>query len=296
MYMQNISRLFLFFLRLLHVDVLVPDWMYLKLLYRRYFNKELNLNNPITFNEKLQWLKLYDRRLEYTIMVDKFAVKKYVSNIIGEEFIIPTLGVWDKPEMIEWNLLPNEFVLKCTHDSGSSIICRDKAKFDIDAAIKKLETCLKKNYYIAGREWPYKNVPRRIIAEKYMKGTCEDGDLCDYKFFCFNGLVKALFVGTERNSGNVKFDYFDAEFNRLDLVQEHPMSGRELAKPKNFDRMKQLASRLSKGIPQVRVDFYNIDGSIYFGEMTFFHHGGIIPFHPEKWDYIFGSWIELPKH
>lgn len=294
MFKQIFCKVALGVLGRIHLNQFIPDKLYLQMLYRREFNKKLDLKNPKTFNEKLQWMKLYDRRPEYTTMVDKFAVKDYVASIIGEEYIIPTLGLWDKPEDIDWESLPDQFVLKCTHDSGELVICRDKSKLDKVAAIKKLRKSLIRNYYKAGREWPYKNVPRRVLAEKYMEDATV-GDLPDYKFFCFDGEVKALFIGTERGTGDVKFDYYDADFNHLDLVQEHPMSGRNLPKPKHFDEMKQLASRLSKGFPQIRVDFYNVNGAIYFGEMTFFHHGGIIPFHPEKWDYIFGSWIDLPE-
>jgi hypothetical protein len=264
------------------------------MLYRQVFDKKLDLKNPKGYNEKLFWMKLYDHRPEYTTMVDKYAVKKYVADIIGEEYIIPTIGVWNKPEDIEWEKLPNQFVLKCTHDSGGLVICRDKEKLDIQSAMNKLRKSLKNNYYKAGREWPYKNVTRRIIAEKYMEDKSL-GELPDYKFFCFDGVVKALFIGTERGTGDVKFDYYDADFNHLDIVQLHPMSGKDLPKPQHFDKMKELASKLSKGLPQVRVDFYNINGDIYFGELTFFHHGGVIPFHPESWDYTFGSWIKLPN-
>jgi hypothetical protein len=271
----------------------VPDKWYVKLQYHCFFEKPLNLESPKTFNEKLLWMKLYDHRPEYTTMVDKYAVKQYVADIIGKEYIIPTLGVWDKPEDIEWEKMPKQFVVKCTHDSGGLVICRDKSKLDKDAAIKKLRASLNRNYYKSSREWPYKNVPHRIIAEKYMEDSSV-GELPDYKFFCFDGEVKALFIGTERGSGDVKFDYYDADFNHLDLIQMHPMSGKDLPKPDNFEKMKELASKLSKGIPHVRVDFYNINGAIYFGEMTFYHHGGVVPFHPESWDYTFGSWIKLP--
>lgn len=291
---QQLCRAFLWGASVLHLDGMIPDKWYLQMLYRRVFDKKLDLENPKGYNEKLFWMKLYDRRPEYTTMVDKYAVKKYVADIIGEEYIIQTLGVWDRTEDIEWDKLPNQFVLKCTHDSGGLVICRDKSKLNKDDAIKKLQKSLKSDYYKAGREWPYKNVPRRIIAEKYMEDKSV-GELPDYKFFCFDGVVKALFIGTERGTGDVKFDYFDADFNHLDLVQIHPMSGKDLPKPQHFEKMKELASELSKGLPQVRVDFYNINGKIYFGELTFFHHGGVIPFHPESWDYTFGSWIQLPE-
>lgn len=275
-------------------NFLYSDEMYLRMLFRLKMGYKLNLENPTTFSEKLQWLKLYNRRPEYTTMVDKYAVKEYVSNIIGSKYIIPTLGVWDRPEDIDWDSLPNQYVLKTTHGGGNTgvVICKDKSTFDKEKAIEKLNRSLKQDIYKTLREWPYKNVPRRIIAEQFIEA--ENNDLPDYKFFCFDGEVKALFIGTERGTGNVKFDYFDADFNHLNLIQQHPLSGRQLEKPAGFEEMKRVASQLSKGIPQVRIDLYNVNGKIYFGEITFFHHGGVVPFHPESWDYTFGSWIKLP--
>lgn len=274
----------------------LPDKLYIQFMFRFKMGYWPDLKNPQTFSEKLQWLKLYNRRPEYTTMVDKYAVKEYVANIIGEEYIIPTLGVWDKPEDIEWDKLPNQFVLKTTHGGGSNgvVICKDKTAFDKEKAVIKLNRSMKQDIYSCLKEWPYKNVPRRIIAEKYISPALQHGDLPDYKFFCFNGEVKALFIGTERQTGDVKFDYFDADFNHLDLIQQHPMSGRTFTKPVNFDKMIKLAAKLSEGIPQIRIDLYDVSGKIYFGEMTFYHHGGIVPFHPQKWDYEFGSWIKLP--
>lgn len=230
-------------------------------------------------------------------MVDKYAVKDYVASIIGEEYIIPTLGVWDKPEDIEWDKLPNQFVLKTTHGGGSTgvVICKDKETFDKEKAVSKLRLSMKQNIYKTLREWPYKNVIKRIIAEKYIEPSPDLNDLPDYKFFCFDGVVKALFVGTERSTGDVKFDYFDASFNHLDLIQQHPMSGKDIKKPHHYDKMLSIASKLSKGIPQVRIDLYEVNDRVYFGEYTFTHHGGIVPFHPAKWDEVFGSWITLPE-
>ena len=278
-----------------HYGSWIPDKLYIQWMYRLKMGKKLNLKNPTTFSEKLQWLKLYNRRPEYTTMVDKYAVKEYVANIIGNKYIIPTLGVWDRPEDIDWDSLPNQFVLKTTHGGGNTgvVICKGKSSFDKQKAIEKLNRSLKQDIYKTLREWPYKNVPKRIIAEQFIEA--ENNDLPDYKFFCFDGEVKALFIGTERGTGNVKFDYFDADFNHLDLIQQHPMSGRQLEKPVGFEKMKKVASQLSKGIPQVRIDLYNVNGEIYFGEMTFTHHGGVVPFHPESWDYTFGSWIKLPS-
>ena len=274
----------------------MPDVIFTKMIFRAMLGYKLDLKNPRTFNEKLQWLKLYDRKPEYTIMVDKYAVKKYVAGKIGAEYIIPTLGVWDKAEDIDFNQLPNQFVLKTAHGGGGGgvVICKDKTKLDRSEVVKKLKKSLSQDIYKSLREWPYKNVPKRIIAEKYMEDISTK-ELRDYKFFCFDGVVKALFVAMERSTGDVKFDYFDSDFNHLDIVQVHPMSGRKIEKPKTFDEMKKLAAKLSEGSPHVRVDFYEINGKVYFGELTFTHHGGITPFHPQKWDRIFGDWLELPK-
>lgn len=274
----------------------LPDKLYIELMFRLKMGYKLDLKNPKTYSEKLQWLKLYNRKPEYTMMVDKYAVKEYVAQIIGDKYVIPTLGVWDTPENIEWDKLPNQFVLKTTHGGGNTgvVICKDKSKLDKHKAIMRLKQSMKQDLYRALREWPYKDVPKRVIAEKYIEPDIIVNDLPDYKFFCFDGEVKALFIGTERQSGNVKFDYFDADFNHLDLIQVHPMSGKTFEKPANFDEMKQIAAKLSTGIPQVRIDLYDVNGKIYFGEMTFTHHGGLVPFHPKEWDYTFGSWINLP--
>lgn len=274
------------------------NWMsddtYLSMLYRIKLGKSLNLDAPQTYNEKIQWLKLYDRRPEYTMMVDKYAVKDYVEGIIGKEHIIPTLGVWDKFDEIDFEKLPNQFVLKCTHDSGGLVIVKDKSKLDIAAARVKINHCLNHNYFWGLREWPYKDMKPRIIAEKYMED--ESGELRDYKFFCFSGVPKAMFIATDRSNPNdeTKFDFFDMDFNHLPFTNGHPNAKREIKKPEGFEEMKQIAAKLSKEIPHVRVDLYNINGSIYFGELTFSHWSGMVPFVPEEWDYTFGSWIKLP--
>ena len=280
---------------LLRIGPFLPDKLYLSCMVRVYCGYWPNWNNPQTYHEKLNWLKLYNRKPEYTTMVDKYAVKDFVAKQIGQDYVIPTIGVWDRPEDIEWEKLPDKFVLKTTHGGGNSgvVICRDKRSFKKEDAILKLNRSLEQDIYRSLREWPYKDVPRRILAEKYIEG--DNHDLPDYKFFCFNGEVKALFIGTERSSGDVKFDYYDDQFNHLNLVQKHPMSGKKQQKPKNFEEMKRVACVLSQGIPHVRVDLYNVNGKIYFGELTFFHHGGVTPFHPQSWDFTFGSWIHLPK-
>lgn len=250
---------------------------------------KLNLGNPQSYNEKLQWMKLYDRNPLYTTMVDKYAVKEYVANIIGQEYIIPTLGVWTSFDEIDFDSLPNQFVLKCTHDSGGLVICKDKSKLNLSKAKLKIEASLQTDYYMSGREWPYKNVPRKIIAEQYMEDT-KTGELRDYKFFCFNGKVKWLFIATDRqNREEPYFDFFDMDFNHLPMQHGHPNAPIIPEKPESFELMQRLAAKLSQGLPQVRVDFYEVDGKVYFGELTFFHHGGWTPFTPEKWDYIFGK-------
>lgn len=276
------------------------DKAYLKIQYRCLCGKPLDLNNPRSFNEKLQWLKVYDHNPEYSKMVDKYEAKKYVASIIGEEYIIPTLGVWNSVDEIDWDSLPNQFVLKCTHDSGGLVICRDKSKFDKEAAIKKLKTSFKVNFYYSTREWPYKNVKPRVIAEKYMEDNPSNpivADLTDYKFFCFNGEPKAIFIASDRLDPTVdtKFDFYDMDFNHLDFCGGHPNATKPILKPACFEQMKELARKLSKGIPHVRVDFYEVDGRVYFGELTFYHWGGMAPFDPEEWNYKFGEWIQLPK-
>ena len=275
---------------------LIPDKLYLELKYRMVMHKKLNLKNPKTFNEKLQWLKLYNRKPEYTIMVDKYAVKEYVASKIGEEYIIPTLGVWDTPDEIEWESLPNQFVLKTTHGGGNLgvVVVKDKISIDKGLAIRNLSNAMKLDLYKRNREWPYKNVNKRIIAEKFLEDK-ETRELRDYKFFCFNGEVKALFIATDRQTREEPyFNFFDADFNSLDFKQGHPRNEVLPAKPKTFEKMKEIATILSKGIPHVRVDLYEVNGAIYFGEMTFFHFGGVVRFEPEEWDYKLGEMIKLP--
>lgn len=282
---------------LYHISPYIKDdKLYIKLLWAATMDYKLHLDNPQTFNEKLQWLKLFDHNPEYVKMVDKFLVKDYVSGIIGDSHIIPTLGVWDKPEDIEWEKLPKQFVLKCTHDSGGVLICKDKNTFDINQAISFLNNRLKMDFYCLGREWPYKHVSPRIIAETFVENGNES-DLHDYKFFCFNGTPKALFIASDRGSADkeTKFDFYDMDFNVLPFTNGHPHSDNPISKPKHFEEMKSLASKLSQGIPHVRVDFYEVGDKVLFGELTFYHWGGFVPFEPRDWDYKFGEWIVLPE-
>lgn len=271
------------------------DEVYISKMFRYKLGYELDLKDPKTFNEKLQWLKLYDRKPIYTSMVDKIAAKEYVADLIGSEYIIPTLGVWENPEDIDFDSLPNRFVLKCNHNSGTGMyICKDKSKMDRKKVIKNLKKGLKEDKYIQWREWPYKNVPRRIIAEQYM----EDGtlhDLRDYKWFCFNGIPKVLFIATERQNESIetKFDFFDENYKHLPFTNGHPNADTIPQKPTQFEEMKRLAGILSKGIPQLRVDFYEVNGHVYFGELTFSHWAGFMKFEPSEWDRLLGEMITL---
>lgn len=254
---------------------------------------KLDLENPRTFNEKLQWLKLHDRNPAYTQMADKYAVREYIKNTIGQEYLIPLLGVWDSFDEIDFDKLPNQFVLKCNHDSGSVVICKDKTEFDFESAKNTLTKSINMNYYYRCREYPYKNIAPKIIAEKYM--VDESGyELKDYKFFAFDGSVKALFIATDRPH-DTRFDFFDMEFNHLPIINGHPNTTKVLKRPECFDEMIKLAEILSVGIPHIRVDFYEINGRVYFGELTFYHWAGFTPFEPKEWDYTFGSWIKLPQ-
>ena len=237
----------------------IPDDIYLKKEFKVRIGNELNLNNPQTFNEKIQWLKLYDRHPEYTMMVDKYAAKQYVASKIGDDYIIPTLGVWTKFDDIDFDKLPNQFVLKCTHDSGGLVICKDKSTLDINAAKRKIEHCLKRKYYYIHREWPYKNVPPRIIAEKYMTDNANSSTtnetLKDYKFYCFDGKVRFLMINSDRNSKmSTKADYFDRDFNWLDFTWGYEHANVRPVKPDCFDEMISISEKLSKGLPHVRVD------------------------------------------
>lgn len=273
----------------------MDDEAYLKRKYRACMGKELNLGSPQTFNEKLQWLKLHDRKPEYTTMVDKYAVKKYVADIIGEEYIIPTLGVWNHFDEINFDKLPNQFVLKCTHDSGGIVICKDKNKLDLKSAKKKMEKCLKRNYYWSSREWPYKDVKPRIIAEQYIEDNNKEGFLTDYKFFCFNGKMKCMYVSVNSHTAKQKIQFFDRNYNLLPIRRDDYLVFDEIPKkPNHLDDMIKIAEQLSRNIPHTRIDFYYIQNRIYFGEITFFTGSGFIPFSEKKWDYKLGSWIKLP--
>lgn len=272
------------------------NWMsdeeYIMRRFKALMGYEFDMDNPKTFNEKLQWLKLHDRNPLYTTLVDKYEVKKYVADIIGEEYIIQTLGVWERFEDIDFDTLPNQFVLKCTHDSGSCVIVKDKGNINKKAIKKKLNHALKENFYYTGREWPYKNVKPRIIAEKYM--TDNGNELSDYKFMCFNGKVCCSFVCSERQSeSGLKVTFYDEKWDVMPFERHYPKSNQPTAKPKNYEKMVELSEKLANNIPFVRVDFYDIMGQIYFGELTFYPGNGCEEFRPFEWDKLLGEWIEL---
>ncbi len=271
----------------------LPNELFLKVVFRYRVGYWPNLKKPKSYNEKLQWLKLHDRHPEYTKMVDKIEAKKYVASMIGDKYIIPTLGTWDSVDEIDWSSLPNQFVIKVTSDSGGIVVCKDKIKLDIEKAKAKLKYGWGKNYYNLRKEHPYKDVKPRIIAEQYMED--ESGyELKDYKIFCFDGEPKCLFVATGRQMHDTRFDFYDIDFNHLPFLNGHPNADKRPIKPDNFEEMVDVARRLSKGMRHVRVDLYNVNGKIYFGELTFFHWSGMTPFEPLEWDYKMGEFIKLP--
>ncbi len=281
-----------------HFGLWLPDKIYLKWMFRLKMGKRLNLRNPQTFSEKLQWLKLYNRKPEYTQMVDKYAVKDYVAKRIGDEFIIPTLGVWDNAEDIDWDSLPDKFVLKTTHGGGSSgvVICRDKSAFDRENAIKRLRYSLENDdIYRTLKEWPYKNVVKRVIAEKYIEPRPDTNDLPDYKFFCFNGEPKYCQVISGRGT-NMCIDFFDHEWNHQPFHEprKYPFADVEPKKPKCYENMWVLARKLAQDKAFSRIDFYEIGDDIYFGEITFYPTSGFGGFKPTDYDSILGQMLVLP--
>lgn len=280
-----------FRLKLISCLGFLPTKPYLEMVYKIKTGKKLNLKNPIGFNEKLNWLKINDIHPEYTDCVDKVKVRDIVKEKLGEDICFPLLGAWEKYEDINFDSLPECFVLKCNHDSGSVKIVKDKSVIDHKEFAKFFKSRLKMNPYTIGREYPYKNVKPMIIAEKYMvpEGA---SDIEDYKFFCFNGKPEIMFIATDR-SVDVKFDFFDMDFNHLDIVNIHAQSGKEIAKPAMFDQMKEIAAKLSQGMKFVRIDLYEIEGKIYFGEYTFFHGGGFWLFAPDEWEKKLGDLIEI---
>lgn len=289
------KRIFNFFDNRHLLDPL-PDKAYLKLAFWAKMGYPLNLKSPETFNEKLQWLKLYDRNPLYTTLVDKYAVRQYIAEKIGGEYLIPLVGgPWYSVDDIDFDALPEQFVLKCNHDSGSAVICKDRKHLDIEQTKKRLDRSLKRNYYKSGREWPYKDIKPCIIAEKYMED--ESGELRDYKFYCFDGKARFALITTDRSepARPTCYTYFDMDFNELPFYNSGPHAREELKRPEKYDEMRRLAERLSQGMPHVRVDLYSVDKQIYAGELTFFDGSGLARYDPPEWDEIIGSWLVLPE-
>ena len=280
---------------------LLPDRLYMKWMYYMQTGKRLNLKEPHSFSEKMQWLKLYNRRPEFTTMVDKFAVKDYVANIIGQKYIIPTIGVWDSPDQIDWDSLPNQFVLKTTHGGGNKgvIVCTDKEKLDREATIRKLKAALQIDLSRQLAEWPYKNVRRRIIAEKYLSDGCETvdsskpHDLVDYKILCFDSKPMYCMVVSNRRT-NKTYDFFDNDWNLMPFRLAHFSNAKtKPSKPHHYELMLTLAAKIAQGHPHLRVDFYEVGDKVYFGEITFFTLSGYNTITPEDWDIKLGSYITL---
>lgn len=275
----------------------MPDRWYLKLCYRARFHKRLDLQEPKTYNEKIQWMKLYDRDPRYCTLVDKVAVRDYVAHRIGEEYLIPMVGgPWNSPEEIDFDALPERFVLKCSHGSGTNIICKDRGSLDIPATREKLRKWMGKSWFWYGREWPYKELKPRIYAEAYMEDA-RDLELRDYKIFCFQGIPRVMLVVTDRNNRDKQtgFDYYDTDFQHIPITWVKPNGAVQPEKPQGFEQMLELAGELSQELANVRVDLYSVNGRIYFGEFTFFHASGFSPILPSRWDETFGSWLQLPQ-
>ena len=276
----------------------MSDEDFLRRKFKACMGRELDLDNPKTFNEKLQWLKINDRRPEYTMMVDKYLVRDYIREELGEEYLIPLIGAWDSPDEIDFDALPDRFVLKCNHNSGVGMyICRDKSKMDVEAVKKELRRGLAQDYYLTGREWPYKNVPRKIICEKFMSDSPDASDFTDYKFFCFDGKVDCVMVCLERSSGDTKFYFFDEDWKlkRLNIRGKNAPEGFTIPKPSCMDEMFAIAAKLSVGMPFVRVDLYQSNDQIYFGELTFFPDSGFDGNLLSETDEYFGSLIDIGK-
>lgn len=280
---------------LFKVSKLLSDKTYIKLMYYYHIGNIPKLNNPVTFNEKLQWLKLNDRKTEYIIMADKIKAKEYVASIIGEKHIIPTLQVWKTVDDIELSSLPDRFVLKTNHDSKGVIVCQDKSTFDLGNAKQLLDRHLKTNGYWYGREWPYKYIKPMVFAEEYLEN--EDRELTDYKVHCFNGEPRVILVCTGRfKDGLLNEDFFSEKWEHLNVTRPgHPMSGKTVKKPKQLSTLLELSKQLSNNIPFLRVDFYIANDNVFFGELTFFPASGFERFVPESYDKLFGDWIKLPK-
>lgn len=294
---RKVSRAILYIFNRKTIRSHIPDTIYIRFRYYFQMGEILHLKHPQKFNEKLQWLKIYNRNTDYITMVDKYNVKRYVASIIGDEYIIKTYGVWESFDDINFEKLPENFVLKCTHDSGSVVLCKGKKKLDLTKTKEKMMDGLKRDVYHWSCEWPYKGVKPRILAEKYLGDSLEDEPLLDYKFFCFNGQVKCFKIDFNRFTHH-QANYYDRNLKLLPFGEKAcpPDFDKKLVMPSNIYKMMELAERLSAKVPFIRVDFYNIKGRIYFGELTFFPASGFGKFTKEEWDYKLGEWLKLPDN
>ena len=278
-------------LKLINLLRFIPDEPYLKMVFWIKTGKKLNLKNPRTFCDKLNWLKLHDFKPEFTRLADKIAVRDHIKELLGEDICLPLLGVWEHYDDIDFDTLPDKFVMKCNHDSGSVKIIRDKSSMDHAALREFFEGRLKLNPFVLGREYPYKDIKPRILVEKFM--TSNTGrDIRDYKFLCFDGTPRYMFVISDRST-DCRSDFYDMDFNRLPIVDTYPMSDEPMEKPVFFDEMVELVTKLAQGLRTVRIDLYEIDGKIYFGEYTFYDGGGFWPKEPEEWEYRMGDLIRI---
>ena len=276
----------------------LPDEEFLKRKFKVIFGRELDLDDPKTLNEKLQWLKLYNRKPEYVMMVDKVLVRDYIKEVLGEEYLIPLVGTWDSVDEIDFDALPDKFAMKCNHNSGLGMcICRDKSKLDLAKVKNELRRGMAQDYYLTNREWPYKDVKRKIICEHFMSDAPGASDFTDYKFFCFNGKVDSVMVCLERSSGDTKFYFFDKdwELKRLNKRGKSAPEGFTIPKPECMDEMFNIAAKLSEGMPFVRIDLYQSNGRIYFGELTFFPDSGFDANILPETDLYFGELLNLPS-
>lgn len=283
-----------------NISKLIPDKIFLELKFRYHLGYKLDLQNPIGFNEKLQWLKLYDRKLNYKNLVDKYNVRKYISESIGEEYLVPILGVYNTFSEIDFDILPDQFVLKPNHTSGDVYICKDKSNINYSKLKNKVDSWMKREYYWLHREWPYKNIKPKLICEAYLTDDKEAETIDDYKFYCFNGIPEYCQVISDRHLGET-MDFYDMEWNHLEFTRLNnkkkpfPHAQKTHTQPEKFDSMITLAEKLSKDFPFIRVDFYFIKGRIYFGELTFYPFSGFGMFNPPEWNSKIGNLIKLPN-
>lgn len=268
-----------------------PDKLYISTFYRLHFHRKLNWKNPTAFSEKMNWCKFNDRRDLYTTLADKYAVKQYVAEKIGSKYVVENYGLFDKWDDIDFDALPDQFVIKGTHDSGGAFVCRSKATFDFEASRRQVEKNLATNYYYQMREWPYKNIRPRILVDRYLDDHTGN-ELRDYKFWCFSGNPTYMYCTIKGK--NIFENFYDMDFNPVMIDHGFPRHQPEFERPANFEMMKQLAATLSKGIPFVRVDFFDVDGKVYFGEFTFYDWGGLRPFGSYEMDLKLGALLQLP--